>query len=286
MKRILAPGGICAFTVWSHLPWLNILRQAIREEYKPKPMPFPLHDDAILCLTRWNPWHDEEWIRKKITEAGFLDTTQVKDDAGLAEEVDENLGSTKNKNEDWSQYEYNSSESHPPSPQASKTFRPVSPSRSSFTETSDNASTITSPVKMDSSASTKLVTPEVQTGSIAIEEVASVHRYTKHEFMSNFGTSVLDHILTATWGRQSISREETRKELREALMRYLVKLCPDQLDEIELELKALVVVVRKSDKREVPNLVVGRWIGIGHSLKILSFYLKEIDMLVHLIYLP
>jgi hypothetical protein len=253
MKGILMPGGICAFTVWKHLPWLNILKQAIKEEYKLTPMPFPSHDDAILCLTRWNPWHDTEWIREKITAAGFLQTAQVEDEADPVNEMDEGTNNTDEKNGNWIQYEYNSGETHPSSPKSSKASPPISPSRSSCTEASDNTSTITPLSINDTTTSTDPTTCGVQTGSITIEEVASVHQYTKHEFMSNFGTSVLYHILAATWGHGSVSKEETRKELREALMRYLIKLCPDQLDEIELELKALVVVVRKNDKRGVPN---------------------------------
>ena len=32
MYRVLAPGGICAFTTWKKLQWLDILAAAIKKE--------------------------------------------------------------------------------------------------------------------------------------------------------------------------------------------------------------------------------------------------------------
>lgn len=242
MKRILMPGGICAFTVWKHLPWLEILAKAIKEEYPKRPMPFPCHEDAILSLTRWNRWHDPEWIKKTIQEAGFTCIPDNKEDENG---TDDDEGRTQNvgmndKDEDWSQYEFNSGQSRSLSRKNSRTSSPT-PSMET-----DSSATPTQSNPIPSS----LDPLETEESSILIEEVSSIHRYTKHEFMSNFGTSVLDHLISSSWGKQSISKEETRKELTEALLRYLIKLCPDQFDEIELEMKALVVIVRKVNKKD------------------------------------
>lgn len=246
MKRILVPGGICAFTVWKHLPWLDILAKAIKEEYPQRPMLFPCHEDAILSLTRWNPWHDPDWIKKMIMEAGFSSTLEEKSYKGV-KDVDEDENKDRDsddKKEDWSQYEYNSSESRSSSRKNSKTSSAPPVSSPKTGSLAAPASTPTSP----SSNSSKS-----EDSSITIEEVSSIHRYTKHEFMSNFGTSVLDHLISASWGKESITKEESRRNLKEAILRYLIRLCPDQFDEIELELKALVVVVRKSNKKDIPS---------------------------------
>lgn len=253
------PGGICAFTVWKHLPWIDILSKAIKEEYpiSKRPMPFPSHEDALLSLTRWNPWHDTEWIRKKVEQAGFLGCpkTQEKKPAN-SNEVDkdekknEKADIKENKKEDWSMYEFQSGEGRPNSSRkSSKTITP----RTASSVLSASPSSMSDFSPSSSSSPTTSNAASASTGSLVIEEMTSTHRYTKHEFMSNFGTSVLDHLICASWGKESISKEATRKELREALLRYLHRICPDQLDEIELDLKAIVVVIKKSEGSNVPS---------------------------------
>lgn len=240
MKRVLMPGGICAFTVWKRLPWLEILAKAIKTEYPARPMHFPCHDDALVSLTRSNPWHDPEWIKKKVTEAGFLrDEHCGNDDKKEGEEVKEDDAEEKEV-EDWSQYEFQSGEVRPTSRRNSEEIKhtPVSPIGDKTGASMTSSLTPSSPSSP---------TCEMK-GSIIIEEISSTHRYTKHEFMSNFGTSVLDHLLAAAWGKERLSRDETRRELREAVSRYLIKICPDQMDEIELELTALVVVIKKGEQ--------------------------------------
>lgn len=248
MKRVLVPGGIWALTVWKHLPWLDILAKAITEEYPSRQMPFPCHEDALLSLTRWNPWHDIEWIKKTVEEAGFFDCQADGKTINSACGDSESDEATNDNKEDWSQYEYDSGESLSSSRRNSKscTLSPSSFLNRGFPATPSLSSSLTT-VPHPASCSKA----ESQKGSLIIEEVASIHRYTKHEFMSNFGTSVLDHLISASWGKQTIEKEESRNALRQAVLRYLIKLYPDQSDEIELDLKALVVVVRKDAKRDI-----------------------------------
>lgn len=245
MKRVLMPGGICAFTVWKHLPWLEVLAKAIKTEYPARPMNFPSHDDALMSLTGWNPWHDPEWIKKKVTEAGFLDVEHCGNGHKMAGEEVKEDNAEKKEVEDWSQYEYQSGEARSTSRRNSEEVKqtPRSPIGNKAGASSTSSSAPSSP---------SFPTSETK-GSIIIEEITSTHRYTKHEFMSNFGTSVLDHLLAAAWGKERLSKDETRRDLREAVSRYLIKICPDQMDEIELELTALVVVVKKGEQVDTPS---------------------------------
>lgn len=282
------PGGICAFTVWKRLPWLDILADAINQEYKNRPMKFPSHEDALMSLTRWNPWHDIEWIRRKVKEVGFIEeedgrsslssspSSFVKHEADeITQKEDESENGTQKtdedieeKKDDWSMYEFESAQGRSvsvPSPRRtsrndkSTSPRTASPSSGSFMPDS----TSTSPA-CESSATLPLSPPPVPSnsrvsahdkGSLTIESTISTHRYTKHEFISNFGTSVLDHLLAASWGKERIftKNDSVRIELREALNRYLCRKYPEDWDEIEVEMEALVVIIKKGEKVDVPS---------------------------------
>ncbi|KAL8886398.1 MAG: hypothetical protein Q9215_005889 [Flavoplaca cf. flavocitrina] len=62
--RILKPNGICAFTTWSSVEWIRIVRQAFATLPGPPPCPSELE-----MFRSWGvgDWHSPEWIRSFLT---------------------------------------------------------------------------------------------------------------------------------------------------------------------------------------------------------------------------
>lgn len=370
MNRVLVPGGVCGFTVWKRLSWLDILAQAIKSEYKAAPGPFPTHDEALLALSRWYPWHKEKFIKKMLKEANFPEfiekepkvsskannlvepvENRKRDMINMLEKLEEVRKDVKMINtnaEDWSAFEF-----FPEGPsQGVKTVKPISkanepgnPVQKAFihkvlkesklllTKVDNRAMPV---ISKDTAVATgdqkvlKVCTPQMAEAdaedwsafefiseerfrdaknlkkipkvhkakypalqdlfnniaqaepimnednqgpqtvippgeshhqsstpllkkNIIIEEHTATHRYTKHEFMENFGTAALEHILKQTWGRKHFQSPEVKDNLRNTVWEYLVKCYPGETTEIELELTALVVVTRKAtDVSPVP----------------------------------
>jgi hypothetical protein len=163
MERILAPGGICAFTIWKHLSWLDILQKAINSEFKDgRPTSFPSHEDAILSLTRWNPWHCEDYIRNVVKEAKFFPEAKQEREAVKDQDQDEEgmhkpeTGALKivtPGREDWSQYEFHTDSPRSTSTSTSTTARPKSNGKT------DDTSATTAPPDPDTACCNLLSDP-------------------------------------------------------------------------------------------------------------------------------
>lgn len=69
------------------------------------------------------------------------------------------------------------------------------------------------------------------------------HRFTKEEFMDNFGGCVVAYLTKCAWGQKAA--EKYKEKISGALDKYLSARGEDGL---ELELDALVVVAKKGDK--------------------------------------
>ncbi|KAL9036922.1 MAG: hypothetical protein Q9180_004017 [Flavoplaca navasiana] len=62
--RILKPNGICAFTTWSSVEWIKIVRSAFAT--LPGPPPFP---SDLEMIRSWGvgDWHSPDWIRSFLS---------------------------------------------------------------------------------------------------------------------------------------------------------------------------------------------------------------------------
>ncbi|KAI4212654.1 MAG: hypothetical protein LQ349_009341 [Xanthoria aureola] len=69
--RTLKPGGICAFSTWSSVSWINIVRSAFAT--LPGPPPFPTD---LEMYRSWGvgDWHSPDWIRSYLTSPSSLTT--------------------------------------------------------------------------------------------------------------------------------------------------------------------------------------------------------------------
>ena len=160
LYRGLKAGGICAFTVWKRLEWLDVLRQAITQ-HLPQAPAYPDHDACLLQFSHNNVWHDSAWIERQLASAGFED--------------------------------------------------------------------------------------------VQIEMLPTKHRFTREEFMENFGGVVVEYLTRNAWGPEIAKKHAGAA--REAIWRFIddkAQLMPGDLvgDDtsepiLELELDALIVIARK-----------------------------------------
>ena len=67
--RTLKPGGICAFSTWSSVSWISIVRSAFAT--LPGPPPFPTD---LEMYRSWGvgDWHSPDWIRSYLTSPSSL----------------------------------------------------------------------------------------------------------------------------------------------------------------------------------------------------------------------
>lgn len=84
---------------------------------------------------------------------------------------------------------------------------------------------------------------------IEIEELPTRHRFTKGEFMDNFGGCVVAFLTKCAWGQQAA--EKYKQKVSVALDSYLASKGEDGF---ELELDALVVTAKKGSE-DVPKAV-------------------------------
>ena len=150
LHRTLKPHGTFAFTVWHRLEWIDILRQAIKQEISEAPA-FPDSETCLFHFSSFNAWHDPDWVRSKLSEHDFT--------------------------------------------------------------------------------------------SVEVQVMPTKHRFTKEEFMDNFGGCVVAYLTKCAWGQKSA--EKYKEKISVALEKSLSARGEDGL---ELELDALVVVTKKGDK--------------------------------------
>lgn len=155
LHRGLKAGGVCAFTVWQRLSWIDVLRSAIRSIHEAPA--FPDSQTCLLHFSNYHAWHDPAWIRGKLADHDFA---------------------------------------------------------------------------------------EVQ-----IEMLPTKHRFTKEEFMDNFGGCVVAYLTKCAWGQKAA--ENYKDKVAYALENYLAE---KGVDGLELELDALVVTAKKG-QRDIPKSV-------------------------------
>lgn len=69
-KRMLKEGGICAFTTWKQLGWLEDVREAMQS--MPDIPTFPPSDAVVRAFSK-EPWEEVDFIREKMTSHSFAD---------------------------------------------------------------------------------------------------------------------------------------------------------------------------------------------------------------------
>ncbi|KAL8806591.1 MAG: hypothetical protein Q9182_001238 [Xanthomendoza sp. 2 TL-2023] len=72
--RILRPDGICAFTTWSHVDWVGIVRAAFAT--LPDPPPFPT-DEEMYRSWGVGDWWNPDWILNHLQDQGTYDFEDV-----------------------------------------------------------------------------------------------------------------------------------------------------------------------------------------------------------------
>ncbi|KAL8819587.1 MAG: hypothetical protein Q9223_002006 [Gallowayella weberi] len=72
--RILRPGGICAFTTWTHVDWVGIVRAAFAT--LPDPPVFPT-DEEMYRSWGVGDWWDPDWILTHLQDKGTYDFEDV-----------------------------------------------------------------------------------------------------------------------------------------------------------------------------------------------------------------
>ena len=90
-------------------------------------------------------------------------------------------------------------------------------------------------------------TAKASANSVIIEEISSTHRYSKHEFMENFGSTVVYYILSHEWGKAKLNKPGVKEDIKAAIWKYLQDCYPNETDEIKIDLTALVVDCEETD---------------------------------------
>lgn len=60
MHRLLAPGGINAFSTWETVGWISYVQDALARV--PGAPPFPDQKEGFAKLQHGNKWEDKDWI--------------------------------------------------------------------------------------------------------------------------------------------------------------------------------------------------------------------------------
>lgn len=69
MHRVLAPGGVVSFTVYEDVDWTQHVKVAANS-IRGCPA-WPDNKDAFMMIASGNAWHEEDFVRGKLSEHGF-----------------------------------------------------------------------------------------------------------------------------------------------------------------------------------------------------------------------
>lgn len=69
--RILQPGGVCGFTTWGSVPWLDDMKKAMRSVTGIPEL--PEHMDVPNIFSSEKIWHDPAAVREFVARHDFVD---------------------------------------------------------------------------------------------------------------------------------------------------------------------------------------------------------------------
>ena len=94
LVRLVRNGGTLGVTSWAHLPWFPVLAEAYKRMSDGPPA--PVQGDVWSAVTNGLAWHDTEFVRSTLEEAGLerveVRKEKVKVDVGDAETVMGSMG--------------------------------------------------------------------------------------------------------------------------------------------------------------------------------------------------